>query len=86
MVAWHVGAVVFLFRWIFQDPKVDVRFLALGALLPDLIDIPIGTVLLAGSLGTSEGLAHTLVAPTLFAVGVLFAIYPGIFMLRLGLG
>ena len=73
MIAWHVGAVLFLFRWIFQDPKVDVRFLALGAILPDLIDLVIGTVVFAGSLGASEVFAHTLAAPTLFAVGVLLA-------------
>ncbi len=73
MIAWHIGAIVFLFRWIFQDPKVDVRFLALGAVLPDLIDITVGTVLFPGSLGASEVYAHTLAAPTVFAVAVLFA-------------
>ena len=73
MIAWHVGAILFLFRWIFQDPKVDVRFLVVGALLPDLIDIPLGTIMLAGALGSSEVFAHTLLVPTLVAIVILFA-------------
>lgn len=73
MLAWHIGAVLLLFRWIFQDPKVDVRFLALGAILPDLIDIPVGTVLLAGQLGSGEVFSHTLLAPTLLATVILLA-------------
>ena len=71
MVAWHLGASLFLFRWIFRDPKVDVRFLALGALLPDLIDLPVGTLLLADSLSTGEAYAHSLLAPSLIAIVVL---------------
>src|SRR5690606_23935305 len=47
MLFWHLGAILWLVRWLFRDPKVDVRFLFLGALLPDLIDIPVGTLLLA---------------------------------------
>lgn len=73
MIAWHLGATLFLFRWIFRDPKVDVRFLALGALLPDLIDLPLGTVLLAERLSTGEAYAHTLLAPTVVALVVLVA-------------
>ncbi len=38
MGLWHIGGVVFLFRWIFRDPKVDLRFLALGAVLPMVAD------------------------------------------------
>lgn len=71
MIAWHVGAVLLLFRWIFQDPKVDVRFLALGAIIPDLIDVPLGTVLFPQTIGTSEAVAHTLLAPTAVAIVVL---------------
>ncbi|MFP5331748.1 MAG: metal-dependent hydrolase [Acidimicrobiia bacterium] len=73
MIAWHLGATLFLFRWIFRDPKVDVRFLALGALLPDLIDLPLGTLLLADTLSTGEAYAHTLLAPTAVALVVLIA-------------
>ncbi len=73
MIFWHLGASIWLFRWIFRDPKVDLRFLALGALVPDLIDMPIGTVLLGSSMATGELWAHSLLAPTLFVIGVLLA-------------
>ncbi|MGA7271186.1 MAG: metal-dependent hydrolase [Acidimicrobiia bacterium] len=68
MLLWHLGAVIFLFRWIFRDPKVDFRFLALGAVLPDVIDLSVVTV--AG--GTQGELwAHSLAMPTLIAAVVL---------------
>lgn len=68
MLFWHLGAVIFLFRWIFRDPKVDFRFLAAGAVLPDVIDLAVVTVL-GGSHG--ELWAHSLVIPTLVAAVVL---------------
>lgn len=71
MLFWHLGANLWLFRWIFRDPKVDVRFLLLGALLPDLIDLPIGTVLLADRYSTGELWAHSLLIPTLYMIAVL---------------
>lgn len=71
MIAWHIGATLFLFRWIFRDPKVDVRFLTLGALLPDLIDLPLGTLVFADSLSTGEAWAHSLVAPSVVTVLIL---------------
>ncbi len=42
MLFWHVGATVAFVRYAFRDERMDLRFLALGALLPDLIDTPIG--------------------------------------------
>ncbi len=71
MLFWHLGANLWLFRWIFRDPKVDIRFLFLGALLPDLIDMPIGTLLLADRYSTSELWAHSLVLPSVYMVAVL---------------
>lgn len=68
MLLWHLGAVTFLFRWIFRDPKVDLRFLALGVLLPDVIDLTVVTVA-GGSQGELWG--HALVVPGLVTVGVL---------------
>ncbi len=56
---WHLGATLFLFRWIFRDPAVDVRLLVVGAVLPDLVDIPLG--LMAG--GGAQLWMHTLAAP-----------------------
>jgi LexA-binding, inner membrane-associated putative hydrolase len=71
MVFWHVGATVWLFRWIYKDPKVDLRFLVVGAILPDIVDMALGTVLLAGTLATGELWFHTLIAPTVYMIIVL---------------
>lgn len=70
MLAWHLAAITFLFRWIFRDPKVDMRFLAVGVVLPDVIDLSAATVL---GTGTGELWAHSLAAPTAVGVAVLLA-------------
>lgn len=69
MLAWHLAAITFLFRWIFRDPKVDMRFLAAGVVLPDLIDLTTASAL--GTV-TAELWAHSLMAPSLLGVAVLF--------------
>ena len=71
MLFWHFGATLWLFRWIFRDPKVDVRFLLLGALLPDLIDLPLGTLLLADRFAAGELWLHSLAVPSLYVTAVL---------------
>lgn len=73
MIFWHLGATIWLFRYVFRDPKVDLRFLALGSMLPDLIDKPIGTVLFAESIGTGRWVGHTLMFSTVLMVAVLLA-------------
>lgn len=42
MLFWHVGATIAFVRYAFRDEAMDLRFLALGAILSDLIDTPIG--------------------------------------------
>lgn len=68
VLAWHLAATTFLFRWIFRDPKVDMRFLAAGVVLPDLIDLAAATML-----GTETGQfwGHSLAVPSLLGVAVL---------------
>jgi len=44
MLFWHVGMTIAFIRYAFRDEAIDLRFLALGALLPDLIDTPIGAL------------------------------------------
>lgn len=73
MLFWHLGGSLWLFRWIFGDPKVDVRFLLLGAILPDLIDLPMGTLLLADRYSTGELWSHSLITPTAYIAIVLLA-------------
>jgi membrane-bound metal-dependent hydrolase YbcI (DUF457 family) len=41
---WHVGATVAFVRYAFRDEAMDLRYLALGAILPDLMDTPIAVV------------------------------------------
>ena len=71
MLFWHAGASLWLFRWIFRDPKVDVRFLLLGALLPDLIDLPLGTLILAERYSTGELWFHSLTVASVYMAVVL---------------
>lgn len=73
MILFHLAGSLFLFRWIFRDPKVDVRMLALGAVLPDLIDLPLGTLILSDRYSSGELWAHTLLAPSVLTVVVLLA-------------
>ena len=42
MIFWHLGGAVFLFRLAFKDSDADLRFLAIGALLPDAIELLVG--------------------------------------------
>ncbi len=44
MLLWHVGVTVAFVRYSFRDRAMDLRFLALGAVLSDLIDTPIGAI------------------------------------------
>lgn len=71
MLFWHLGGTIWLFRYVFRDPKVDLRFLAVGALLPDLIDKPIGTVLFRETVGTGRWVGHTLALATVVMAVVL---------------
>lgn len=42
MLFWHLGATAAITRYTFRDERMDLRLLMLGAVLPDLIDTPIG--------------------------------------------
>lgn len=44
MLFWHLGGTVALIRYAFRDERMDLRFLMVGAILPDLIDTPVGLV------------------------------------------
>ena len=68
---WHLGGGLFLGRWIFRDPAMDLRVLALGAILPDLIDKPIGSIILVGYFQTGRIYAHTLLFGVVVLAGVM---------------
>lgn len=42
MIFWHVGGAVAIARYAFRDDRMDLRFLALGAILPSFLDTPFG--------------------------------------------
>lgn len=42
MLLWHIGASIAFVRYAFRDPFMDLRFLALGAIVSDLVDLPVG--------------------------------------------
>lgn len=44
----------------FLGNHIDIRFLLIGSLLPDIIDKPVGMLLLRGSLGSGRIFCHTL--------------------------
>lgn len=66
MLFWHIGASIAFIRYAFRDPRMDLRFLALGAVLSDLIDLPVGVVGWHGA-ETVRLFGHSIV----FAVGVM---------------
>ncbi len=71
MLFWHVGGSILLFRYLFRDPAVDLRFLAIGAVLSDLIDKPIGRIIWADELQTGRVYGHTLLFFVVVLTGVM---------------
>lgn len=68
MILWHVAGAIFLFRWIFRDPKVDLRLLILGAVIPDAVDFVAGAFL---GEPNRQRWGHTLIVPTMAAIVIL---------------
>lgn len=64
MILWHLATALFGFRWVFRDPEADVRWLLAGALAPDLLDMPVGTLIWAGVFSSGEVFAHSLTVAT----------------------
>lgn len=42
MFFWFIATAVLTIAWVFKDPRFDYRLLAVGAVLPDIIDWPTG--------------------------------------------
>lgn len=75
MIFWHLGTALLGFRWVFRDPQVDVRWLAAGALAPDIFDISVGTLIWVETFSSSEIFAHSL--PVTAAVGAAVLLLTG---------
>jgi membrane-bound metal-dependent hydrolase YbcI (DUF457 family) len=71
MIFWHLGGTLAIARYTFRDPMMDVRFLFLGALLPDLIDKPLGRVFFRDSWDNGRTVAHSLVFAAVLLVTVM---------------
>ena len=66
MFLWFIGTAVVSVWYIFRDPRFDYRLLAVGSILPDVIDLPGGLARWAHSLTASVG---TLVLVMLVTAG-----------------
>ena len=60
MLLWFLGTALVSVWYVFTDPRFDYRLLLLGALLPDIVDVPGGQARWAHSLTVAVG-ALTLV-------------------------
>jgi len=72
----HIGitlGIFFVFSYFAPRLKtiIDPRYLAVGALLPDLIDKPLGMIVFASTISNGRMISHTLVFSfTLFLIGL----------------
>ena len=55
MFLWFIGTAVVSVWYVFRDPRFDYRLLAVGAVLPDAIDLPGGHARWAHSLTVAVG-------------------------------
>lgn len=56
MIVWFAGGACLIVWMVFGDPRIDFRLVALGALLPDLLDAPFGGARLLHTLAFSVAL------------------------------
>jgi inner membrane protein len=71
MIFWHLGVTTLAVRYVYRDPAMDLRWVMVGALLPDLIDKPIGSVFLNTTFHAHRLFAHTVVFPVVLFAGIL---------------
>lgn len=63
MILWHLGMTVLIVRYVFRDPRMDLRWVLAGSILPDLIDKPFGSILFNETFRTHRLWAHSLLFP-----------------------
>jgi hypothetical protein len=63
MIFWYAAGAVFLVWNVFQSPGIDMRFVAVGAMLPLVLDAPFG----------EQAYAHALLAPIVAMTVVMLA-------------
>ncbi|MDO8391808.1 MAG: hypothetical protein Q7V57_15135 [Actinomycetota bacterium] len=55
MFLWFLGTAIVSVWFVFSDPRFDYRLLLVGALLPDIVDVPFGQARWAHSLTVAVG-------------------------------
>jgi len=63
MILWHLGMTTLIARYVFRDAGMDLRWLAVGALLPDIVDKPIASIIWNDVFHTHRVYAHALILP-----------------------
>ena len=77
MFFWHVGATILFVRYAFRDEAMDLRYLAVGAVLPNLIDLPVA-VTMWSSWEAPRLVAHSLLFGSVLMAFVLVVTSRGI--------
>lgn len=72
MLFWHVGGTVAAARYAFRDDRMDLRLLIVGAVLPDVLDTPVGLAAFE-MVGTVRLVGHSLLFGSLVMVAVMAA-------------
>ncbi|MGH2690823.1 MAG: metal-dependent hydrolase, partial [Actinomycetota bacterium] len=71
MLFWHLGVTAAVVYATLGRRRIDYRVVLLGALLPDLVDIPIGRFLFADRFGAQQLYGHTLLLLVVTALVVM---------------
>jgi membrane-bound metal-dependent hydrolase YbcI (DUF457 family) len=69
---WHLGGTTALARYAFRDERMDLRMLMLGAMLPNLVDTPVGLIVYA-SLQSVRLVTHSLLLAAVLMTVVLLS-------------
>lgn len=73
MILWHLGWTLVVLWFVMRgNTRVDYRFAAFGALLPDLIDKPIGRILFRERFESGRLFGHSLLVNALLFAVVFF--------------
>jgi len=64
VLLWFLGTALLSVYFVFPDPRFDYRLLLVGALLPDLVDVPFGQARWAHSLTVAVGALALVMAVT----------------------
>jgi inner membrane protein len=73
LILWHLGMTPLIVRYVFRDPAMDLRWVLVGSILPDVIDKPIASILFHDTFRTHRIVGHALVFPVALLAVVMIA-------------